>query len=378
MSPQQSDSTPSKPQGVTTESRAKSAFPANEYLLTDIHSVPLLSDVTPARALSYLNQMLDNLMLFHHNHVASAGLVGVTGHNSESPSWSAADTPPSLESRVVSESSPSSTSPNSSPTIDNPKGDVRLPHDKTGSAIRNVLIGSPVTNFSEVDYILEEAAAVAAAVINRTESFDLDPSQANPPSISNSNRIQPSMPSFFGSLQIEESTEVDPSLKTRNRVRKAVTKTELSNKVIVIKRFLQKKQPDISIWDYLQRVHQYCPMSTSVYLSASLYIYRLCISLQTFVLSPLSVHRLLLATLRAACKNIEDITFTQKRFATVGGVSTADLYRLEIAFLFLIDFDVCIDSEVLQHHLVVLTELQIQAERFRQSLRKRPRSSDVE
>lgn len=376
MSPQPSDSTTSKPQGDATEADSKKPFPANEHLLTDIHAVPSLSEVTPAMALSYLNQMLDNLMLFHHNHVASAGFLGSPGHNSVSPAWSATDTPPSLESRVVSESSPSSTSPNSSPSTDNAKADQKLPHDKTGSAISNVVIGSPVTNFSEVDYILEEAAAVAAAVINRTESFDLDPNQTSPHN--NSNSIQPSMPSSFGSLQIEESNEVDPTLKTRNRVRKAVTKNELSNKVIVIKRFLQKKQPDISIWDYLQRVHQYCPMSTSVYLSASLYIYRLCISLQTFVLSPLSVHRLLLATLRAACKNIEDITFTQKRFATVGGVSTADLYRLEIAFLFLIDFDVCIDSEVLQHHLVVLTELQIQAERFRQSLRKRPRSSDVE
>lgn len=159
--------------------------------------------------------------------------------------------------------------------------------------------------------------------------------------------------------------------------RSAVSKNEMAQKGLIIKRFWSRKPPEISVWDYLQRIHRLAPLSTSVYLSASLYIYRLCIELQTILLTPLSVHRILLTSLRIACKTIEDINHKQKRFAMIGGVVPADLYRLEIAFLYLIDFDVRIDAQVLREHMVMLTELHIQADRHRQLLsRKRPRSAD--
>lgn len=157
--------------------------------------------------------------------------------------------------------------------------------------------------------------------------------------------------------------------------RPAVSIQEMEEKGQIIKRFWSKKAPAISIWNYLLRIHKFSPMSTSVYLSASLYIYRLCIELRTILMTPLSVHRIILASLRVACKNIEDVTYKQARFAATGGVRPADLYRLEIAFLFLIDFDVCIKRNVLQEHLVMLTELDIQANRHRRLLgRKRQRS----
>lgn len=166
-----------------------------------------------------------------------------------------------------------------------------------------------------------------------------------------------------------------PSLVSANRP--AVSIQEMEEKGQIIKRFWSKNAPPISIWDYLLRIQKFTPMSTSVYLSASLYIYRLCIELRTILLTPLSVHRIILASLRIACKVIEDLNYKQARFAATGGVKPVDLYRLEIAFLFLIDFDVAINSTVLQDHMVMLTELDIQANRHRQLLsRKRQRSCD--
>jgi hypothetical protein len=109
-------------------------------------------------------------------------------------------------------------------------------------------------------------------------------------------------------------------------------------------------------------------MSQSVYLSASLYLTRLCAppwlagsshdkgtaaaaTGPAVVLTPLNVHRLLLTALRIACKVIEDINFKQRRYASVAGISTLDLYRLEIALLFLLDFDVFTDMGDLRAHL---------------------------
>ena len=237
---------------------------------------------------------------------------------------------------------------------------------------------SPHHKSSDIECVLEEAASVAAAVISDAEyKVDAYPRVNVPSSSQSDNGLQETQLEQDHTDKHTQEYSTPDAVKSRNLKRKAVTKDELSDKVVILKRFLGKKLPDISVWNYLLRMHHYCPMSTSVYLSASLYVYRLCINLQTFVLTPRSVHRLILATLRTASKITEDINFTQKRFATVSGITTMDLYRLEIAFLFLIDFDVCIDSAVLQHHLVVLTELQVQADRYKQALRKRPRTSDI-
>lgn len=162
--------------------------------------------------------------------------------------------------------------------------------------------------------------------------------------------------------------DANDSINPQKPTRSAVSQQEMQHKLLIIKRFWSKNAPPISIWDYLLRIHKFAPLSTSVYLSASLYVYRLCIELRTILLTPCSAHRIILASLRVASKAIEDKTYKQPRFAVTGGVRSADLYRLEIAFLFLIDFDICISSTVLQQHLVVLTELNTQANRHRQLL----------
>ncbi|ANB14192.1 Pcl7p [Sugiyamaella lignohabitans] len=132
-------------------------------------------------------------------------------------------------------------------------------------------------------------------------------------------------------------------------------------KLVIARRFWSKTTPQISVQKYLLRLYKYCPSSTSAYLSAGLYIYRLCIILQTIPLTDLSVHRLALAAIRIACKGIEDINHSQSRFAMAAGVSTSDLYRLEIALLFLLDFNIKVDHDALQRALDVWAEVEVQA-----------------
>lgn len=227
------------------------------------------------------------------------------------------------------------------------------------------LLETPVLKGADTESILEEAAAVASAVINAQEC-DCQ-RLASHTHIAHLNEPD-SETSFYNT---------PPEVALRNSKRKAVSKKELASKNVLIKRFWGRKQPEITVWDYLLRIHHYCPMSTSVYLAASMYIYRLCINLQTFVLTPLSIHRLVLSTLRVACKSIEDINFKQARYASVCGITKPDLYRLEVALLFLIDFDICIDAAVLQHHLVVLTELSIQTDKFRHVMKSSLETSDI-
>lgn len=122
----------------------------------------------------------------------------------------------------------------------------------------------------------------------------------------------------------------------------------------ITRKFYSKAEPPISITQYLQRLHQFCPMSTAVYLAASLYIYRLTVEQCAISVTRKNVHRLVLAALRVATKALEDLAYPHAKVAKVGGVSEAELARLEISFCFLAGFELVIGEEGLRAHYEAL------------------------
>lgn len=116
----------------------------------------------------------------------------------------------------------------------------------------------------------------------------------------------------------------------------------------ITRKFYSRLPPPISITDYLLRIHQYCPMSTAVYLAASLYIHRLAIIERAIVVTKRNAHRLLLAGIRVAMKALEDLSYPHTKFAKVGGVSETELARLEISFCFLVGFELRVDENALK------------------------------
>ncbi|EXJ78251.1 hypothetical protein A1O3_09412 [Capronia epimyces CBS 606.96] len=114
------------------------------------------------------------------------------------------------------------------------------------------------------------------------------------------------------------------------------------------RKFYSKRPPPISIEEYLMRMHKYCPTSTAVYLASSLYITRLAVREKILPVTPRNVHRLLLACLRVAMKALEDLSWPHGRISKVGGVSEAELGRLEITFCYLADFNLKVDAAMLQ------------------------------
>jgi Cyclin len=117
---------------------------------------------------------------------------------------------------------------------------------------------------------------------------------------------------------------------------------------VLAKRFNSKKAPPISLEEYMLRLHKYCPMSTAVYLAASVYITRMAIVEKIILVTPRNVHRLVLAGLRVAMKALEDLSYPHNRFSKVGGVTERELTRLEITFCFLADFDLRVDAQMLK------------------------------
>ncbi|OAA46711.1 Cyclin PHO80-like protein [Beauveria brongniartii RCEF 3172] len=124
----------------------------------------------------------------------------------------------------------------------------------------------------------------------------------------------------------------------------------------ITRKFYSKNEPPISIHHYLQRLHQFCPMSAAVYLAASLYIHRLAVDERAIPVTRRNAHRLVLAGLRVAMKALEDLSYPHGKFARVGGVSETELARLEISFCFLAGFELVVREETLRAHWTALRE----------------------
>lgn len=120
----------------------------------------------------------------------------------------------------------------------------------------------------------------------------------------------------------------------------------------IARKFYSKRPPPIPLLDYLLRLHQYCPMSTAVYLATSLYIHKLAVVEQIVPVTGRNVHRLVLAGLRVAMKALEDLSYPHWRFAKVGGVSESELSRLEVGFCFLTNFELKVDEGMLWRRAV--------------------------
>jgi hypothetical protein len=125
----------------------------------------------------------------------------------------------------------------------------------------------------------------------------------------------------------------------------------------ITRKFYSKHPPQISLEDYLMRIHKFCPMSTAVYLATSYYIHKLAVDERAIPVTRRNCHRLLLAGLRVAMKALEDLSYPHSRFSKVGGVSESELARLEISFCFLTNFEFKTSKETLLDHAISLKEI---------------------
>ncbi|PYI09094.1 cyclin-dependent protein kinase complex component [Aspergillus sclerotiicarbonarius CBS 121057] len=128
----------------------------------------------------------------------------------------------------------------------------------------------------------------------------------------------------------------------------------LKQQSVLSKRFLSRREPPITLEEYLLRVHQFCPMSTGVYLATSMYIMRMATVERVIVVSRRNMHRLVLAGLRVAMKTLEDLSYSHSRVAKVGGVTEHELSKLEISFCFLADFELRVDAKMLAEQVRLL------------------------
>ncbi|XP_050205997.1 cyclin-U1-1 [Mercurialis annua] len=110
------------------------------------------------------------------------------------------------------------------------------------------------------------------------------------------------------------------------------------------------RAPNISIPKYLERLYKYTNCSPSCFVVGYVYIDRLLHRHPDSLVVSLNVHRLLVTSVMVASKMLDDVHYNNAFYAKVGGVSNAELNKLEIELLFLLDFEVMVSSTIFESY----------------------------
>ncbi|KAJ8568788.1 hypothetical protein K7X08_032419 [Anisodus acutangulus] len=110
------------------------------------------------------------------------------------------------------------------------------------------------------------------------------------------------------------------------------------------------RAPSISIPKYLERLYKYTNCSPSCFVVGYVYIDRLGHKYPDSLLVSLNVHRLLVTSVMVASKMLDDAHYDNAFYARVGGVSNAELNKLELELLFLLDFGVNVSARIFESY----------------------------
>ncbi|KAL0429067.1 UNVERIFIED_CONTAM: Cyclin-U2-1 [Sesamum radiatum] len=140
---------------------------------------------------------------------------------------------------------------------------------------------------------------------------------------------------------------IERTLARNERIAKKYSKWPGVSKTRV---FDCNETPDMTIQSYLERIFRYTRAGPSVYVVAYVYIDRFCQFYPEFRIGARNVHRLLITTIMVASKYVEDMNYRNSYFARVGGLTTNELNKLEVEFLFLMKFKLHVNVSVYESY----------------------------
>ena len=113
----------------------------------------------------------------------------------------------------------------------------------------------------------------------------------------------------------------------------------------IIKPFLSKKVPAITIKNYLERLIKYTKIENTTLVLILIFIDRVC-DINKIRLNYFNIHKLIIASMLVSIKYNEDDYFSNEFYAKVGGIRMTEMNKLEYEFLSLIEFNLFVNEEV--------------------------------
>lgn len=102
--------------------------------------------------------------------------------------------------------------------------------------------------------------------------------------------------------------------------------------------FYSRRPPAISIKLYLERMHRFFACSDECFVLALVYISRVVKRAPSISICRLSVHRVVFLAMVLAAKVHDDLSYSNRFYAKVGGLPTQEVNALELQFLKLLDW----------------------------------------
>ena len=133
-------------------------------------------------------------------------------------------------------------------------------------------------------------------------------------------------------------------------------KTNSDSNVLLIKPFISKKIPGITIKDYMNRLLKYSKAFNGIFIIILIYLDTICTK-HTINLNYNNIHKFILAAFIAAIKFHEDEYYSISYYAKLGGITQKELINLEYEFLSLIDFKLYINQELYDKYYDNLSNL---------------------
>jgi Cyclin len=115
-------------------------------------------------------------------------------------------------------------------------------------------------------------------------------------------------------------------------------------------KFYAERAPTISLRGYAARILKYAPCSAECFITALIYIKRVVDVHGWELISGHTVHRMLITSVLISSKYLDDVFYNNTYYAKVGGVSAREMNKLELELLFLLNFQLNIESDEYQHH----------------------------
>ncbi|KAL2942108.1 Cyclin-P3-1 [Bienertia sinuspersici] len=113
------------------------------------------------------------------------------------------------------------------------------------------------------------------------------------------------------------------------------------------------KAPTLNIRQYIERIFKYSKCSPSCFVVAYIYMDKF-IQATNCYLTSLNAHRLLIACVMVATKFLEDVSYNNAYFAKVGGISIAEMNKLEVKLLCSLDYRLHVTLETFDQYCLQL------------------------
>lgn len=102
--------------------------------------------------------------------------------------------------------------------------------------------------------------------------------------------------------------------------------------------------PNISLEDFLRRLHKYTQFSAECLVIAIVYIDRYNMEVPEFSLNNLNVHKMVLTAVLLAAKFQDDFYYDNKAFEFAGGVNAMHLHQLELDIFEKLDYNLYVSQ----------------------------------